>query len=1214
LAYNPPVDTAGPLTATIEGPLEVTETGVPQPVAVVLENKGGRAISGVVRLGLIDRWTAEPAAGLPFSVNAGGTTRCAFKVTAGEGTYSANYPIHAFVEFSEAGADGPKQRAHPILILETKLPAQPRVAPAIPWRPLAAPKNGELALWRVPAFRGVVAVFDKPPKTMPVGWQGSAEPNGGNLSIGSETLDGESRETIVIHPPWKDGLVGSMLVEFPLQLPEASPLVLRFANAVQLDGNSDGVTFRVRAVPLSAADGMLGEILFERHTDAHAWQDVEVDLGSLAGQAIRLQLESHPGPKNNTSWDRSYWAEPTLVSGNPPAAAPFPPQDDAGSRSLGTLKRDGQGYEVRIWPGQRGLLDTVVGFRQGGEELCFRGFEVRVLGGRIDDARSAVPLLDAQEEPLAGTSSGYQVRHKFQSYLGTFDLVGRLYLDGAALRAEFHLENAPQPRPWQAVYLEDVAAGPWSRAVGQVYAGPGNVIRRPQAFDLSFDGHRLSTSFVGMDFEGGPSLVQGVDVPPTAFRVRPDQEHCSLHAEHASTWAFIPAQDVWDAVKVWRDVNGLRAAGGVEKAAGRFVFDLWGGRYAESAEQLGRAFRYGLTDAMVVWHNWQRWGYDYRLPEIYPPNPQWGSPEELEGLIDACKRRGVPFALHDNYIDFYPDADGFSYERTIAFHQNGTPVKAWLNEGRGARSYRYRADQIEPFLQKNLRLIRDGLAPDAYFIDVWSSAPPYDYWTADGRFFDRLFTREVWREQFAWIRDFLGGGAPQISESGHDQLIGWLDGAQTNHLRVGNIQPGQRYTWSAWPIECQDAERTCWFDAAHHDRFVLHGAGYSVRYQAGLDARMHGVYSDDYLATEVLTGHPAMVPSPFGRDVVRKYWLTSDLMRALALRTIGGVEYVGGNLHRQHVRWSGGGEVWVNRGGNDWTPDNTGKTLPEFGFAARVPIDAGVVEASLERRGGLIVETARSPKSLYVNGRLVVDPRLPIELSVGNVKYLGDRRIQFELRWKSKVPLPPGYRPFLHFCDDLGEIIFQGNMNWKESDTRQAGVFEYAATAALPEGCAPGQDYRLLFGMYHPGGGARLRLVGPDVGDQRIRLGSIRLEGQGSDVSGVAWKPFEEEADPWLARQNADARPVEFGPVTTAGGCRLTVDGKALVVTPLPSEKSPEFTVAIRWTALPWSLPEPRSVNAVAEDGSLLGREPLRRDGESVLVDCQPGVFCYVIE
>ena len=142
---------------------------------------------------------------------------------------------------------------------------------------------------------------------------------------------------------------------------------------------------------------------------------------------------------------------------------------------------------------------------------------------------------------------------------------------------------------------------------------------------------------------------------------------------------FIPTENVWDAVRAWRDVNGLEPAGGVEEVAGRFVFDLWGGRYGQSARALRQAFSYGLTDSMVIWHNWQRWGYDYRLPNIYPPNPGLGTLEEIKDLIAACKESGVPVALHDNYIDFYPDADGFSYEENIAFGRDGTPVKAWLN-------------------------------------------------------------------------------------------------------------------------------------------------------------------------------------------------------------------------------------------------------------------------------------------------------------------------------------------------------------------------------------------------------------------------------------------------------------------------------------------------------------------------------------------------------
>ena len=391
-------------------------------------------------------------------------------------------------------------------------------------------------------------------------------------------------------------------------------------------------------------------------------------------------------------------------------------------------------------------------------------------------------------------------------------------------------------------------------------------------------------------------------------------------------------------------------------------------------------------------------------------------------------------------------------------------------------------------MRRNLQRIREGLAPTAYFIDVWSSIGPYDYWTADGKFFDRVYTRTSWGEHFAWIRDLLGDDAPQISESGHDQLIGWLDGAQTNHLRVGPPAGEGRHRWAVWDWPCADAERVPWFDAAHHDRFILHGAGYSSRYQAGLDARLHGIYSDDYTVTEVLTGHPAMVPSAFGRDVVRKYWLLQDVARALALRTIEGVEFVGDDspspqalpegkgsepdLHRQHVRWSGGGRVWVNRGQSDWQVE--GVTLPQYGFLARGPTDNGPVEASITRRDGVIVETARSPEQLYVNGRQVVN--------------------------------------------------------------------------------AP-----------------------PEI----------------------------------LARHNPEQKPIDFGAIVTVGACRLTRDGDALVLTPLPGDRVPKFKVQLRWPALPWQVPEPTQVEHLAEDGSVLRRDPVRREGGAVVIECEPGVFAY---
>ncbi len=1342
--FDPPVDRAGPITARIEGPAEVTQIGQPIPVAVVLENQADRPVSGTVQLRLIDRWQCQPAEPVRFEVPGRGTkpletTRLAFQIIAGEPTYSAHYPIHAYVRFQYGGQE---YLAHPILIFQTKLPQPPRPARSVPWKPQPAPETGELALDQLPVYRTVWEVFGQPAQTMPSGWTGTHEPTGTTFHRSRLNLGGQSREGFAVHPPWRQGRAGTMLIELPLQLPATKPLMFRCLVGQTPEGHSDGLTFRVRLVGWDAPEGQFGQVVWEKHLVAKIWQPVEVDLSEFAGQAVRLQLESHPGPKQDTGWDSAMWAEPVLQCGQLPPPAPFPPPNQEGSFVLGKTRCAQTEYEVRVWPGRRGLLDAVIGFcpvppaqAEAGQSaesvLYFQGFQVRVFGTRLDSPRSPVLLQEVKGPERTEGKPEALWRHRFQSVLGPLNLVGKLWIADGVLRAKFWLQEAPAPKPWQVVRIEDVGVGRWSQPVLAVYAGAGNVVRQPGPYRLGFDGHRLSTSFVGMEFGGGLALVQAVDLPPTEYRMEPVEGHSSIHGSDEATWTFVPALDVWQAVRHWRQVNGLRPAEGVPKAAGRFVFDLWGGRYGPSADALQKAFRYGLRHSMVIWHNWQRWGYDYRLPEIYPPNPQFGTLDQMRRLVAVCREAGVPFALHDNYIDFYPDAEGFSYEQNIAFTEDGRPVRAWWHESRQAQSYRYRADRIEPYLRPNLQMIKRELTPTAYFIDVWASIGPYDYWTADGQFFTKRYTRDTWGRLFAWIRDLLGDQAPQISESGHDQLIGYLDGAQTNHLRVSPPEGKGYYRWSVWHWPCQDAERTPWFDAAHHDRFVLHGAGYSGRYAGGLDERLHGILSDDYICTEVLTGHPAMVPAPFGRDVVRKYWLLGRVGQALALRTIEEVRFARtdgadgqqawtlraslpqADLHRQLVLWSGGARVWVNRGPKDWTIE--GRVLPQYGFLARVPVEGGLVEASICRLGGRIVELAQSPEDLYVNGRLVVGLR-PIRLSVEKFQPLEGGRFEMLLRWQADEPIPAGYRPFLHFCDAEGQIVFQAAYQGGDFSKEQSGVISAKAVGQVPGNLRPGTELELRAGLYDPQSGRRLWILGPNDGQNRIRLGVLRLQeavaglqeaagtslaksgqtpgkrelgpvkaeseagkpkpgsgkpeagasqpeagsctpeagqgkpsqpsnqptsgpgkpevgpskpevgpgkpevasGQPEGVAGklsplaLRWTPLATEEDPVLARMNPEAKPIDFTAVVTAGGVRLQPDGQALLVTPLPEADRP-FEVVIRWSKLPWKLPQPEVIEHLDIEGRPVASrrlEPTEAQHE-IRLHCSPGIFAY---
>ncbi|MCC6698855.1 MAG: hypothetical protein IT365_24740 [Candidatus Hydrogenedentes bacterium] len=1200
-AFLKPEDTAGPLTVQIEGPEEIGSVNTPVEYTVVIVNSGGDAIDGALRITGIDDWRAEPAS-TAFHMDANATARIPFTVTAGPMTVPALYPIHVYAEFK---LDDTAFTAHPIAIVTTKVSTAPASLGKSAWSPAPLPAGGTLALGWQAVFRVVTAEFGKPAETMPVAWQGVHEGNRGSAQLNQPVSRGSERHALAMHPCWFGGRVGSIWTEFPVQLPDSGPIVLRFGTAIRdndaahNEPPSDGVTFRVRVALFDAPDGEAGQVLFERHSAAKQWEDGEVDLSAFAGKAVRIQLECHPGPKNDSTCDQAYWAEPILLAGVLATAATAEPR----VLTEGTLRLGDEAHAFTVSLGSSGLLDGTVQFKGARGDLAINGFIARAAGCPLGADASACILRNVSVET---GPHGPQVRHSFSSPLGGFDLLAEVWAEGAGLRLRFWLENTPEPKPWQVAYLEKIALGPWSRDVHRLYAGVGNVIEKPEACMLHFDGHQLSTSFVGLDFVDGPSMVQAVDVPPTMFRAAPADRLATLETPHTQTWTLIPTGNVWDGVKAWRDLNGLKAAGGVQRAAGRFVFDLWGGHYASSAVALEKSFAYGLTDSMVVWHNWQRWGYDYRLPDICPPNPELGTVDEFRSLIDTCVKRDVVFAPHDNYIDFYPDADEYSYS-LIAFHGDGKPFKAWLNEGRGAQAYRWRVDKLRPFLERNIAIITRDYKPTGYFIDVWSSAAPHDFWTRDGRFFDRVYTRQVWGDSFAWIRDQLGGNAPQISESGHDQLIGWLDGAQTNHLRV-DANPPAGAGWMIWPIRCADAERIPWIDAAHHDRFALHGAGYESRYAGGLDSRIHGIFSDDYICSEVLTGHPAMVPAPFGRDVVRKYWLLHDVMRGLALQTIASVEFVGDDIHRQYVRWDDGAGVWVNRGAVDWEVD--GHTLPQYGFYARVPVQDGVAQAAIERHDGVIVEWATSPEAMYCSARPVLEAVAPVSVNAEAPAVSAGNTIDIPLQWQADAPLGESLRVFVHLIDADGKIRMQGDYDPTPPTTAWQGAIDTTAHVALRDGVAMGESFSLHVGLYHPGSGVRVPFRTGRSGDRSAILGTVTLEGENGQLRSLAWKPESPQPDPYLERFNTEGKTIDFGRLATNGACRLNVKDKStLVLTPLP--ESPTFTVRVNTKALSWVLPEYSRLDSLSSPDTVSTSTELIQVDEAVTLNCEPGVFAY---
>jgi len=1185
----------GPLVLSIAEMGEVTQFDSPCTISVVLENTAARPLEVRLRLAdLVDEWHAVGATTRQIRIGAREKAKTTFQIAAGRGALSALYPVHVYATFRH---NGKEQTAHAVRIFQSSF----EKAATSSTEPTeltinSVPRDGALPLWPLKAHRVAWRYYDKPLVYMPVGWKGSSSQSSASFVVAPVTR-GATKQALVMHPPWKPG-GGTVFAEYAVRLPRTRPITLRFANAIRdhtaSEPSSDGVTFRV---------WVDDKVVFERHTDRKRWVDGAADLSDYAGRQILLRLESHPGPKRDTTCDSSYWGEPVIVAGTLPEPTPEAARNkmhDTAAKmvTLGSdriLRLDG-GYRAAVLPADAGLSDTVLAI--GSQDACvvFDGFRISVLGRRIGSGLSAIGTRGKARWDSAGQA--VVVRHPLQLGDEEFDLTARIWPEKGGLRIKL---DCPKR-------ITDFALGRFDQKAPRVTYGHGYCIVEPEAFRAGFGGHNLSTSHVGFDFEKGLSLLVACDHPPDYLEVNPADNTYALHTHMDATMTLVPSADgAFDCARKYRPLYDKEASPGLARKAGRFVFDIWGGRYAEIAETMQRMIDYGLTDSLLTVHVWQRWGYDYRLPDIHPPQPSLGTPEDMRKIADLCATHDIPWGLHDNYIDIYPDCDDYSYDH-VCFTEQGEPVRAWLNEGRDAQSYRWRPDHIMPFVQRNLKLIKPNLKPTHYFIDVFTSIGCFDYYDKQGEFHSMLQTRECWGETFAWIRDYLGDNAPMTSEAGHDQLIGYLDGADCQHLQLS--PESRRFCIK---LACADWERVPWYDAVLHDKFSLHGVGYSGRYQGGRSRQDHGIESDDYISAEILEGHALMIDrGGFGRGAVRKYWLAQDFVRSIALDRIADVRFADGDIHRQIIDWQSGGRVAVNRGPADWRV--AGKVLPQYGYHAR----NGVIESSVERIDGRIVEQSRGPSQWYFNARgFGPEGQLAIRPEATRIEDLGDGRFKLIMNWQAHEPAPKELQVFVHFASDKIErrdrIAFQTGGRPSQGTSRWRGSVRLGGewTAQIPSEYGPGV-YEILVGLWDPSTGRRYGLLGSDDGTTRCRLGQVVAEGTNGKIDAVrlvkAAGPREQ-----TGRWNVERVPVDFGPAVTEGAFRCERDANTLTVTPLPGLGP--FSVALRPAKLGVPAARPvRSAHAVDAGGTKTRQLEYEQSSAVLRFRTRRGEFAYQIE
>ena len=1023
-------------------------------------------------------------------------------------------------------------------------------------RPVIVPDQPAMQLDDLGLYEAGYALRGGPEMRLPVGWTSGLDSPTGAACQSAGVQNG--REAWLLHVPWR-GRTGVTFQEFTLRLPRAPKIILRGATALRADavGKSDGVTFRVFVDGAKRLD-------VNRADDA--WQPFAVDLTADAGRTVTLRFETDPGPQDNASFDFALWGgREVVLTGFVPVLDPHPTPPPLDLRRL-TSRQNGEvappsGFagtsSVRVAASEAVLryagADGVLEYHWkpvGGALLGAVTLRATMTGDApvtlplagqagLDWTGEAVPI-GAHLMPAPGGGGAVLTRtYAVAGQTATVTITGRM-------RGKSLVFSVACDRP----LISGLRGGDWGPTMRRrqvllpYYSSPVWFLTRENLFAGSF-----------LDWTASGASSQ--DGTRAAYDARTDGTRNLLRERLVYTAAWHLAETL---PNIPNPPSPFRA-----DLSGRIMLDIWGGSFPSIQAHLHALAASGLGPAAAILHDWQRDGYDNGLPAHVPANPKLGGDPAMVILVKEAQTDGIEVALHENYVDYYPNFEGFK-DADIARAPNGGRVRAWYNPGTKTQSFAVKPSRILPLAQTQGPEIVRCYGSAACYLDVNSAVPPWFHVDADsgqpgaGEF---KTVRDAHRALWTYERGLHHG--PVFGEgNNHWYWSGDLDGVEA--------QFGQGWHDGAGT----SAPLLVDFDLLKiHPLEFNHGMGYYERWWAhGPDAR-RGLLSllDQYRMQEAAYGHQGFLGGEAWHDPAL-VWLETHLMRPLTVRTaLAGpvaIDYFNGRRwldttaaaksdapdawSRVRIRYGSGLTVWANGGASPLRVG--GGTLPPNGWLAS---GAGLT-AGTTLRSGVVSDMAETGDSVFVNARPASDWEMTgmvrVRPTVGGFTPTGPRSFRASYQWAVGQALAADCSCFVHFVqpsatDDREGIRFQQDhalaqptSHWKPGGMVSDGPWDIT----VPADAAPG-DYLWTVGLSAPGGG-RLALLGKSDAQNRIILGTLHVA-----LDGLTFTPIPPDAAPPAASVNQSGRVLDFGAVRTNGSAFLRREGPDWTLRPFPRDR-----------------------------------------------------------
>ena len=140
--------------------------------------------------------------------------------------------------------------------------------------------------------------------------------------------------------------------------------------------------------------------------------------------------------------------------------------------------------------------------------------------------------------------------------------------------------------------------------------------------------------------------------------------------------------------------------------------------FSSIEKRLRRLAELGFGKVYLHLDGWGNKGYDRLHPDLFPPCPEAGGSEGMKHLSDTCRELGYRFGIHDQFRDYYFEAESFDLDNVAIDANGGYEVyNVWCG---GPQTFMC-PELCPQYVRRNYKKFDElGIQIDGTYLDVFS--------------------------------------------------------------------------------------------------------------------------------------------------------------------------------------------------------------------------------------------------------------------------------------------------------------------------------------------------------------------------------------------------------------------------------------------------------------------------------------------------------------